>query len=105
MIELNKENFDQEVKQAKGKVLVDFFSPSCVPCAALMPTVVKFSEAYGGKIKFTKLNTAAAMRLAIGEKVMGLPVVAIYNDGVKIEELVKDDCTEEKIEEMIKKHI
>jgi len=105
MIEVNKENFAAEVKEASGKVLVDFYSPACVPCAALMPAVVAFSEKYGDKIKFAKLNTAAAMRLAIGEKVMGLPVIAIYENGAKIEELVKDDCTEANIEALIKKHI
>ena len=39
MIELNKENFDAEVLEAKGPVLVDFWSPKCDPCMALMPTV------------------------------------------------------------------
>ena len=33
------------------------------------------------------------------------PVMAIYKDGEKVEELVKDDCTAEAIEAMIKKYI
>ena len=43
--------------------------------------------------------------LAISQKVLGLPVMAIYKDGEKVEELVKDDCTAESIEAMIKKYI
>ena len=39
------------------------------------------------------------------QKVLGLPVMAIYKDGEKVEELVKDDCTAESIEAMIKKYI
>jgi thioredoxin 1 len=31
--------------------------------------------------------------------------MAIYKDGEKVEELVKDDCTAEAIEAMIKKYI
>ena len=31
--------------------------------------------------------------------------MAIYKDGEKVEELVKDDCTAESIEAMIKKYI
>ena len=105
MLELNKDNFEQEVKQAKGKIVVDYYGTGCIPCEALMPIVTEFSQTYGDKIKFVKLNTTQARRLAIGERILGLPVIAIYNNGEKIEELVKDDCTRENIEAMIKKHI
>ena len=86
-------------------MLVDFFGDGCEPCAALMPKVEALSEKYGDKIKFTKINTTKARRLAISEKVLGLPVIAIYKDGVKVEEVVKDDATEENIEAMIKKYV
>ncbi len=33
------------------------------------------------KIKFTSLDITKARRLAIGQKVLGLPVIAIYKDG------------------------
>ena len=56
-------------------------------------------------MKFCALNTTKARRLAIAQKVMGLPVMAIYENGAQIDVLVKDDCTAESIEEMIKKHI
>ena len=46
-----------------------------------------------------------ARRLAIGQKILGLPVMAIYKDGEKVEEVVKDDATQESIEAMIKKYI
>ena len=51
------------------------------------------------------MNTTKARRLAIGQKILGLPVMAIYKDGEKVDELVKDDCTPETIEAMIKKYI
>ena len=70
-----------------------------------MPKVEALGEKYGDKIKFTKINTTKARRLAISEKVLGLPVIAIYKDGAKIEEVVKEDATEENIEAMIKKYI
>lgn len=105
MLEVTKENFETEVLQAKGHVLVDFFGDGCVPCQALMPHIHAFAETYGEKMKFTSLNTSKARRLAIGQKVLGLPVIAIYNDGEKVEELVKDDATAENIEKMIQKYI
>ena len=42
---------------------------------------------------------------AIAQKVLGLPVMAIYKDGEKVEELVKDDATEANIEAMVKKYV
>jgi len=105
MLELTKENFEQEVLGAEGKVFVDFFGDACVPCQALMPFVHDCAEKYGEKLKFAMLNTGKARRLAISQQVMGLPVMAIYENGAKIEELVKDDATEANIEAMIKKHI
>lgn len=105
MLELDKNTFEAEVLKAEGKVLVDFFGDGCVPCAALMPHVHAFAEQYGDKIKFTSLNTTKARRLAIGQKILGLPVIAIYENGQKIDECVKDDATPENVEAMIKRHL
>lgn len=70
-----------------------------------MPKVHEFADTYGDKMKFTSLNTTKARRLAIAQKVLGLPVMAVYKDGEKVEEVVKDDATPENIEAMIKKYI
>lgn len=105
MLVINKETFETEVLQTEGYVLVDYFGDGCAPCAALMPAMEGLSEKYGDKLKFTKLNTTQARRLAIGQKIMGLPVIAIYKDGQKVEELIKDDATEANVEAMIKKYI
>ena len=101
MLELDKENFEEEVINAGKTVFVDFYSDGCEPCKALMPVVHALAEKYGDKMKFTKINTMKARRLAIAQKVLGLPVMAIYKNGEKAIELVKDDCTEENIEKMI----
>lgn len=105
MLLLDKETFEAEVLKAEGTVLVDYFGDGCEPCKALLPHIEGFSEKYGDKIKFTKLNTTGARRLAISQKILGLPVIAIYKGGEKVEELVKDDATPETIEAMIQKYI
>lgn len=105
MLEVGKENFEVEVLQASGKVLVDFYGEGCEPCKALMPFVHEMAEKYGDKLKFVALNTTKARRLAISQKVMGLPVIAVYENGAKVKELVKEECTEAAIEELIKAHI
>ena len=44
------------------------------------------------------------LALAISQKVLGLPVMAIYENGQMIDSVVKDDATAESIEAMILKH-
>lgn len=105
MIELTKETFEAEVLQAEGYVFVDFYGDGCVPCEALKPFVHACADKYGDKMKFTTLNTTKARRLAIGQKILGLPVMAIYKDGQKVEEVVKEDATEQSIEAMIQKYL
>ncbi|NLB91067.1 MAG: thioredoxin [Clostridiales bacterium] len=105
MLELSKDTFETEVLKASGKVFVDFYGDGCVPCEALMPFVHECAKTYGDKLKFTALNTSKARRVAIGQKVLGLPVMAIYENGEKLEELIKDDATEKNIEAMIQRHI
>ena len=105
MIELTKETFEDEVLKAEGTVLVDFYGDGCVPCQALMPHVHAMEDTYGKDINFLVLNTTKSRRLAIGQKILGLPVIALYKGGEKIAECVKDDATVENIEAMIKAHL
>ena len=105
MLEVDKNTFQTEVLEADGYVFVDFFGDGCVPCAALMPKVHEFADTYGDKLKFTSLNTTKARRLAIGQKILGLPVMAIYKDGAQVESLVKEDCTQDSITALVEKYV
>ncbi len=105
MLLVDKDTFQQEVLDCSDLVLVDYFGDGCVPCEALMPDVLALSEKYEGKIKFVKLNTTKARRLAISQKVLGLPTITIYKNGERLDELTKDDATKAKIEEMIAKYL
>ena len=104
MLEVDKKTFTAEVLEAEGTILVDFYGDGCVPCAALMPHVHGFSDVYGDKIKFCAMNTSKARRVAIGQGIAGLPTVAIYQGGEKVDEVVKENATPESVEEMIKKY-
>ena len=101
MLELTKENFEDEVLKADGLVFVDFYGDGCVPCIALRPHVDELAAKYADSFKFTALNTSKARRVAIGQKVLGLPVIAMYKDGEKISELVGNDATAGNMEKML----
>lgn len=105
MVELDRKNFDAEVLEAEGLVLVDFWGQSCEPCKALMPHIHALEEKYGDKIKFASLDISTGRRVAMAQGVAGLPAIYIYKDGVMIDDLRGDDATAAAIEEMIKKHV
>jgi thioredoxin 1 len=67
-----------------------------------LPDIEALRDQYGDRVKFIKLNTSGARRLAISQKVLGLPTVILYRDGQKLSELTKDEAVKTNIEAMIK---
>lgn len=102
MIEVNKENFEAEVLQEDLPVIVDFWGPSCQPCLELMPDVEALSQAYDGKVKIVKLNSAQNRRLCINHRVMGLPAFLVFKNGEEVKRISGGDLTKEDIENLIK---
>lgn len=105
MQEVNKDNFEQEVRNSSGLVLVDWWGPKCERCLELMPYVEEIAKQYAGRMKFCSVDTSGNRRLAIGEKVLGLPAMVLYKDGQRVDEISGQEIMPEDIEAMIKKHL
>ncbi|QXM05678.1 thioredoxin TrxA [Crassaminicella indica] len=105
MLALDKNTFQKEVLEASGYVLVDYWSDGCEPCKALMPDIEELAAEYEGRVKFAKLNTMKARRLAISQRVLGLPTIALYKDGEKVDEVTKEAATKANILAMLQKHV
>ncbi|MGE5627947.1 MAG: thioredoxin TrxA [Solirubrobacterales bacterium] len=105
MLIVDKDTFNPEVLEVEGYVLVDYFGDGCIPCQALLPDIEELSEKYKDKVKFCKFNTTKARRLAISQKVLGLPTITLYKNGEKVEEVIKDDATKANIDAMIARHV
>ncbi len=77
---LTKENFEQEVLQAKGQILVDFWAAWCGPCKMIAPEVEAVA-AEKADLKVCKLNIDEQAELAIQYGVMSIPTLIIFEDG------------------------
>lgn len=105
MLELNKENFEELVLKAEGNVVVDYWGDGCEPCKALMPDIEALAAEYDGKAVFAKLNTTKARRLAISQRVLGLPTIILYKNGEKVAEVTGKDTSRETIKSMLEANL
>lgn len=101
-LDLNRDNYETEVLQSVGPVMVDFWGPQCRPCLALMPVVERLEKEYAGKIKVAKVNAAQNRMLCAKLRVMGLPAYLFYKEGVETNRLVGENITTNDLVEAIK---
>lgn len=80
IITLTAENFEAEVAQAKGKVMVDFWAPWCGPCQMMGPVIDEISGEITD-VKFGKVNIDEQQELAAQFGVMSIPTLLVFEDG------------------------
>lgn len=84
---INAQEFNEEVLNGKGVVLVDFFATWCGPCKALSPILDELSEKVKDA-KIVKVDIDADSDLASEYRVMSVPTLKIFKDGEVKESLV-----------------
>ena len=83
---INASEFEQEVLNYNGKVLVDFFATWCGPCQMLSPVLEKISEEENG-IKIVKVNIDEETKLSIENGVEVVPTLVLYDNGKVIKKI------------------
>ena len=79
-VNINQENFRQEVLESEKKVLLDFWASWCGPCRMVLPIVEEIANERPD-IKVCKINVDEQPELAAQFGVMSIPTLAVMENG------------------------
>ena len=81
-VELSKQNFESTILEG-GIVLVDFWAAWCGPCLRFAPVYDAAAEE-NPDIVFGKVDTEAQQGLAGAMRIMSIPTLMIFRDGIGV---------------------
>src|SRR5208337_4872246 len=84
LMEATTQNFDKEVLETSGKVLVDFWAPWCGPCRMQTPILEKLAAAGEINAKIYKLNTDDNPAIAQKFGIVSIPTLILFENGKEI---------------------
>ena len=100
VINLTRDNFEAEVTEFKGMVLVDFWASWCMPCKMLSPVVDEVAEEVTS-VKVAKVNVDEQQSLAARFDVMSIPTLIVFKDGKEVRRSV-GVMPKEAVKELVK---
>ena len=80
VITVTKDNFEEKVLKAQGKVLLDFWATWCGPCRMIAPIVEEIAAEKPG-ITVGKVNVDEEMELAVQFGVVSIPMLVVLENG------------------------
>lgn len=78
---ISDSDFEANVLQASGPVLVDYWAEWCGPCKAIAPILDEVAGAYQGKLQIAKMNVDDNREVPAKYGIRGIPTLMLFKDG------------------------
>jgi thioredoxin 1 len=104
MTNLTESTFKNEVLNAEGIILVDFWAPWCGPCRMVGPVLEQIAREKEGLLKVAKVNVDENPVLASHYGVMSIPTMIVFKNGKLLEKFTgaqPKNVIEKKLERWI----
>ena len=85
-ININKNNFQNEVMNSDKTVLLDFWAPWCAPCRMVVPIIEEIAGERSD-IKVGKINVDEQPELASEFSIMSIPTLVVMKNGKIVQQV------------------
>ncbi len=102
-IEVTDESFEEEIENADGLTMVDFWAEWCGPCRMVGPIVEELAGEYADSVKVGKVDVDQNQRTAQRFGVRSIPSILFFRDGEHVDTVV-GAVPKAQLEEKIKEH-
>ncbi|MEJ0000189.1 MAG: thioredoxin family protein [Verrucomicrobiota bacterium] len=85
---VTESTYQQEVESHPGRVLIDFYTPTCPPCRAFAPTLDQIAAEQAGTLKVVKIDASEEPNLATEFGVRAVPTFVLLERGTRKAQIV-----------------
>lgn len=85
--DLSDQDFESQVIQNDGVVLLDFWAPWCGPCQAIGPFIERIAKEFQGEVAVYKVNIDEQKQSAAQLGVRSIPAFFVFRNGEIFHEL------------------